>query len=238
MPSEAAARADFTSIRYAQVWEDADVLLDALDVRPGDTCLSIASAGDNALALLTKQPARVIALDLSPAQLACLALRVAAYRTLAHGELLELIGSRASDRRLDLYRRCRAGLDEDSRRFWDANQELVTRGIGSAGKFERYFALFRTRVLPLVHRRATVEALLAARSLDERRRFYERRWNTWRWRLLFRVFFSRFVMGRLGRDPEFFTLRRGGRRDVASWRGRGTPSPNSTLRATRTCTGS
>lgn len=204
MPSEAAARADFTSIRYAQVWEDADVLLDALDVRPGDTCLSIASAGDNALALLTKQPARVIALDLSPAQLACLALRVAAYRTLEHGELLELIGSRASDRRLDLYRRCRAGLDEDPRRFWDANQELVARGIGSAGKFERYFALFRTRVLPLVHRRATVEALLAARSLDERRRFYERRWNTWRWRLLFRVFFSRFVMGRLGRDPEFF----------------------------------
>ena len=32
--SEAAARADFSEIRYAQVWEDADILLDALDVRP------------------------------------------------------------------------------------------------------------------------------------------------------------------------------------------------------------
>ena len=29
-------------------------------------------------------------------------------------------------------------------------------------------------------------------------------WDTWRWRALFRVFFSRTVMGRLGRDPEFF----------------------------------
>ena len=68
-------------IRYAQVWEDADVLLEALDVQPGHVCVSIASAGDNALALLTQQPARVVvALDLSPAQLACLELRVAAYR--------------------------------------------------------------------------------------------------------------------------------------------------------------
>ena len=71
MRSEAAARADFSAIRYAQVWEDADVLLAGLDVQPGDTCVSIASAGDNALALLTKDPARVIALDLSPAQIAC-----------------------------------------------------------------------------------------------------------------------------------------------------------------------
>lgn len=202
--SEAAARADFTAIRYAQVWEDADVLLEGLDVQPGDTCLSIASAGDNALALLTKQPARVIAVDLSPAQLACLALRVAAYRTLDHGELLELIGSRPSGRRAELYQRCRPVLDDEPRGFWDAQPALIAGGIGGAGKFERYFALFRTRVLPRVHDRATVEALLHPRSLEERRAFYDQQWNTWRWRLLFRVFFSRLVMGRLGRDPEFF----------------------------------
>src|SRR3954451_3475426 len=97
--SEAAANADCSDIRYAQCWEDADVLLEGLDVRPGDVCLSIASAGDNALALLTRDPSRVIALDLSPAQLACLALRVAAYRELSHPELLELVGSRESPRR-------------------------------------------------------------------------------------------------------------------------------------------
>src|SRR5436189_3704298 len=97
--SEVAAKADFSGIRYAQCWEDADVLLAGLDVRPGDVCLSIASAGDNALALLTRDPVRVVALDLSPAQLACLELRVSAYRDLSHQELLELIGSRPSERR-------------------------------------------------------------------------------------------------------------------------------------------
>src|SRR5205823_14457088 len=81
--SEAAARADFTQIRYAQCWEDADVLLEALDIQPGDSCLSIASAGDNVLAMASRGQRRVVALDLSAAQLACLVLRMAAYGTLS-----------------------------------------------------------------------------------------------------------------------------------------------------------
>lgn len=202
--TEAAARADFSRIRYAQCWEDADVLLEALDVRPGDACLSIASAGDNTLSLLTRAPASVVAVDLSPAQLACLALRVAAYRVLEHGELLELMGSRPSDRRPALYARCRAALDADARAFWDARGLLIAAGIGAAGKFEHYFAIFRRYILPLIHRRRTVERLLSGGDLDARRAFYQRYWDTRRWRLLFRVFFSRAVMGRLGRDPAFF----------------------------------
>jgi S-adenosylmethionine-diacylglycerol 3-amino-3-carboxypropyl transferase len=204
MGSEIAARADFTGIRYAQVWEDADILLDALDVKPDDVVVSIASAGDNALALLSRGPARVIALDLSPAQLACLELRVAAYRELEHPELLELIGSTPSDRRVGLYKRCRSRLRGQAQTFWDSKPNDIAAGIGSAGKFERYFALLRTRVLQLVHRRSRVLRLMEPRSLDQRRAFYEAEWNTWRWRLMFKVFFSRFVMGRRGRDPSFF----------------------------------
>lgn len=220
--TEAAASVDFTRIRYAQVWEDADILLAALSIQPTDTVVSIASAGDNALALLGAGAARVVALDLNPAQLACLELRVAAYRTLSHGELLCLMGSRSSVPfsqtghdakprhpelaaiRLDLYRRCRPALSPKVAAFWDRQPDLIAQGIGSGGKFENYFRLFRTRLLPLVHGRDTVAALLRGGSEAERKRFYAERWNTWRWRLLFRVFFSRFMMGRLGRDPAFF----------------------------------
>jgi S-adenosylmethionine-diacylglycerol 3-amino-3-carboxypropyl transferase len=205
MGSEVAAKADFSGIRYAQCWEDADILLEGLAIQPGDVCLSIASAGDNALAMLSKAPGRVIALDLSPAQLACLEIRVAAFRALTHPELLELIGSNPSNRRDALYRRCRVQLLPAAREFWDSHPAEIAQGIGGAGKFERYFALFRRRVLPLIHRRRHVERLLQGGSLQERREFYERRWNTWRWRLLFRIFFSRFIMGRMGRDPSFFS---------------------------------
>ena len=203
--SEADAHADFRSIiRYAQCWEDADILVDGLDVRPGNVCLSIASAGENSLSMLVKDPARVVAVDLNPAQLAALELRVAAYRALEHAELLELIGSRSSGRRAALYARCRGALSADARRFWDAKSPEIEHGIGTAGKFERYFEIFRRRVLPLVHRRAKVEQLLIPRGPDERLRWYRREWNTRTWRALFRIFFSPTVLGRLGRDPSFF----------------------------------
>jgi S-adenosylmethionine-diacylglycerol 3-amino-3-carboxypropyl transferase len=198
------SRADFSRIRYAQCWEDADVLLDALDVRPGDVCLSIGSAGDNSLSLLTRDPSRVIALDVSAPQIACLELRVAAYRALDHPELLELLGSRPSARRQELYSRCRAALSADAREFWDRRPDAVAGGIGAAGKFEEFFALFRRWVLPLVHGRRRVAQLLERRSLDARRAFYDKEWDTARWRMMFRLFFSRTVLGRAGRDPAFF----------------------------------
>jgi S-adenosylmethionine-diacylglycerol 3-amino-3-carboxypropyl transferase len=204
MRSEAAERADFSGIRYAQCWEDADVLLAALEPGPGKRCLSIASAGDNTLALLSREPEGVLALDLSAAQLACLELRVAAYRTLQHKELLALIGSVESDARLLLYQACRKHLSADVLAFWDGRPDLISAGIASVGKFEHYFKMFRDRVMPLVHSRNVVQELLLPKSAPERRAFYDNQWNNLRWRLMFRLFFSRTVMGLLGRDPEFF----------------------------------
>jgi S-adenosylmethionine-diacylglycerol 3-amino-3-carboxypropyl transferase len=211
--SEVADEADFSDIRYAQCWEDADVLLAGLDVREGDVCLSVASAGDNTLSLLTRNPAKVVALDLSPAQIACLELRVAAYRHLEHPELLELVGATESEQRPALYARLRPHLPGSTRGFWDARPASVAMGIGACGKFEAYFRTFRTRVLSLVHTTERREALFVPRSLPERRNFYARVWDNRRWRLLFRLFFSRFVMGRLGRDPRFFRYVEG---DVAT----------------------
>lgn len=206
MPSEAAAHADFATIlRYAQVWEDADILMEGLDIQPDDICLSIASAGDNALAMLAKGPRKVVAIDLNPSQLACLELRVAAFRHLERNDVLALIGSIADGaRRPRLYAEVRGSLSETARAFWDVRPEWIARGIGHAGKFENYFRLFRERIMPLVHSRQTIDALLLPRDVKARRTFYSHRWDTWRWRVLFHVFFSRAMMGALGRDPSFF----------------------------------
>ena len=204
--TEIAAKADFAIVRYAQVWEDADVLLAGLDVQPGERCLSIASAGDNTLALLTADPERVVALDLNPAQLFCLELRVAAYRVLEHHELLALMGSRPCADRSVYYRRCRPLLSQEARAFWEGRVDEINRhGLGGVGKFERYFRIFRRWLLPLVHNQATVQQLLLPRDPAARQTFFEHEWNTWRWQLLLRNFFSQAVMGRVGRDPAFFT---------------------------------
>jgi S-adenosylmethionine-diacylglycerol 3-amino-3-carboxypropyl transferase len=203
-------RAAFDFVRYASVWEDADVLCTALaPVAGGGRLLSIASAGDNALALLTLDPAEVVAADLSLPQLACTELRMAAFRRLDHPRVLAFLGVTPSPIRAAEYAALRGDLSGSARDFWDLRPAVIAGGAIHAGKFERYLRAFRTRVLPLVHSRARIERLTEPRTLAEQEAFYRREWDGWRWRLLFRLFFSRAVMGRMGRDPAFFSHVRG-----------------------------
>jgi S-adenosylmethionine-diacylglycerol 3-amino-3-carboxypropyl transferase len=201
--SEIQHRADFSKVRYAQCWEDSLLLIKSL--HPANrNCLSIGSAGDNSFSLLAAGAAAVTAVEMNPAQVACIELRKAAYLTLDHPAFLELHGSRPSTRRAALYAECRALLPAEARAFWDARPEFISSGIGGCGKFENYFRLFRSRVLPLAHPRKRLLALLDPRSPAERRKFYDEIWNNRRWRAIFQVFFSRTLMGALGRDPQFF----------------------------------
>lgn len=198
-----AGRARFDLVRYANGWEDAAVLVAALEPAPGRRILSIAAAGDNSFSLLARG-AEVVAVDLSPAQLALVELKAAAIRRLERPAALAFLGVTPADDRQQVYRSLAGDLSEEARDFWRRHGDEVAAGVIHGGKFERYFHLFRRRVLPWIHRRSTVEALLTPRPREERLRFYRRRWDSWRWRLLFRLFFNRTVMGRLGRDPEFF----------------------------------
>ena len=195
--------ADFSFVRYANCWEDAALLIGALRPAPGMRLLSIASAGDNSLSLVASG-ADVVAADLNPAQLACAELRLEAIRIMSHPEFLRFAGIQPSDDRLARYQSFRSALTAPSQAFWDAQRDALERGFIHAGKFERYFHYFRKRVMPLIHRSDTVSALLHPRSAEARRDFYRTVWDNRRWHLLFRLFFSRFVMGRLGRDPSFF----------------------------------
>lgn len=203
--SEIEAKAAFDHIRYAQLWEDADVLTQGLGDCAGGTLVSICSAGDNALAMLTLDPSKVVVVDLSPAQIACLKLRIGAFRNLSHPEFIELMGARPSGQRRAHLHKALIGVDEETRAFWtDLAGDVELHGAGGVGKFERYFRVFRTRLLPLVHSTKTLDDIFVSRALADRQAFYDNRFNTWRWRLLLNVFFSRFVMGRMGRDKAFF----------------------------------
>jgi S-adenosylmethionine-diacylglycerol 3-amino-3-carboxypropyl transferase len=203
MKSEIQGRADFTTIRYGQCWEDAALLLEAMKPA-GRRCVSIGSAGDNSFSLLAAGAEQVTAVEMNPAQVACIELRRAGYLELNHTEFLELLGVRCSTRRDELFRRCRGELSEAARRFWESDTAWFESGPISCGRFESYFRMFREKVLPLAHPRRRVESLLEPRGRKERGSFYDEVWNNRRWRWIFGVFFSRFMMGRLGRDPEFF----------------------------------
>ena len=180
------------------------MLIKALDVKEGGFYLSIASAGDNSLSLLSKNPSLVLAIDINPVQLACVEIRKIAFNKLSYKELIEFIGVSDRNDRDDLYQQLRGDLTDEAKLFWDQHPDLINKGIIHVGKFENYFSLFRNRILPLIHDRKKIDRLLSIHDINERTSFYNNTWNTFRWRLLFRIFFSRIIMGKFGRDPEFF----------------------------------
>ena len=113
-------RAAFDFIRYGNVWEDADILCEALaPVARGGRLCSIASAGDNAMALLTLDPAEVVAVDLSASSPAS---SCASPPFADDHERLAFLGVTPSDRRPVVYRRVRGDLTLPAREFWDASR--------------------------------------------------------------------------------------------------------------------
>ena len=191
---------------YARCWEDDATLRQGLRLGPGDDVLSIASAGDNSFALLLDDPRSVTLIDRNTTQLALVHLKIACFRRLSAAATRRFLGispAPAAERR-QAYDTVRPELPAFARATFDAAGRTLEAGILDAGKFERYLATFRDRVLPWVQRRSTVESYAGLTDLEAQRALYRTRWNSWRWRALFRIFFGRRVMERIGRERAFF----------------------------------
>lgn len=197
-------RVDFSLIRYSQCWEDTEVLLESLNIQENDICFGILSAGDNVFSMLSENPKKVVALDISFPQIALAKLKKEVFNSLSYEEMLEFMGVTKSDRRIEMYDRIRENLDKEVKEYWDFNRESIENGIIHTGKFEKFFKIFREKILPFVHNRKRVEKLLEDKPEQERMDYYDKCWNNFRWKLMFKLFFSKYIVGKLGRDKEFF----------------------------------
>ncbi len=190
-------------IRYANCWEDADILLQALKTEPKDRVLSIGSAGDNSFSILIDNPELVVAVDINAVQLNLIELKKAAFKELNYLEFLQFLGFNDCDDRWQLFLKLKKSLSPELTDFWTTRRKEVENGLIYQGKFERYFQLFHQKILPLIHNKKRITQLFEQKTLEQQVQFFNKKWNNWRWRMLFRLFFSKFVMGRLGRDPKF-----------------------------------
>lgn len=193
----------FDFIRYANCWEDADVLLAGLNMNAGGKVLSIASAGDNSLSLLTQNPEIVVAVDVNEVQLFLTEFKIICFQELQYHEILEVLGVHESMQRLRIYKQIKGLLSKEAATYWDQNLDLIEKGIIYNGKFEKYFIFFRKMILPFIHSSKTNHQLFEKKLAKNQEDFYHKKWNTFTWKLFFNVFFSEFVMGRFGRDPAF-----------------------------------
>ena len=131
-------------INYSMVWEDPNLLIEAAPQQENLNILSISSAGDNALSLLSLPGAKVSAVDMSEPQNNLLKLKKNAILNITHSEYLTLFGyhQETDSSRLQIYNKIKKDLDSVSRKYWDAHQNLIKSGIIHCGRLESYFNKF------------------------------------------------------------------------------------------------
>lgn len=188
------------TIVYSNVWEDPELNRQALQVKPGESVLSITSGGCNSLCLLLENPGRVVSIDLNPAQLAVLEFKRAAIMELEYEDFLEALGvpfygkrsTKPPAYRSGLYQKIRERMPDYARDFWDDNDEIIRRGIFWSGKVEAFFTFYMW-LLKRLYRFADIEALFQCRNLAEQRECY-RRLNKKRWRFLNGILLNHTVL--------------------------------------------
>lgn len=171
----------FKSLVYAQIWEDPEADMAALDIRRDSRLITIASGSCNALSYLTADPAAIIAVDLNAAHLALGRLKIAAVRHLPdYDHLRRLLAEADHAGNVALYRDLLAPhLDAASRRYWDGRDlagrrriEGFANGIYKRGLLGNFIGL--AHLLARLHR-VDPREILAAETLEDQRRVFDQK---------------------------------------------------------------
>jgi len=217
-PRESVARAPGTIVRrttlagakndrlfFAQVREDPTLEIAALAPLSNARVVVVSSGGCTAFSLLAAGAGEVVAVDLNSTQNHLVELKMIALRRLVAPELMSFLGVApgTAHRRARTYEVLRPYLSDDAAGYWDANQALIARGALNCGVSERFIAAVVGVVKLGIHRKAKIDRLLSLETLHEQKEFFDREWNTRRWKLLFPLLLNRWTFNRTY-DPGFF----------------------------------
>ena len=191
-------------ISYSQCWEDTSLMLKALQISENDEVLSITSGGCNTIAIAMQNPSIVYSVDINSAQNYLLELKMVALQNLPFDQVLRFLGYRNCSNRIDIYQLIGSNLSVESGQFWDKNTHFIQDGIVHCGKFEKYLNTFRSYILPLVHSQKRRVELVSPKSKEAQKTFYRNKWNSFRWKILFKLFFNKWVMSDRGRTKQMF----------------------------------
>ena len=96
-------------------------------------------------------------------------------------------------------------LDPETREYFDNHLFLIDKiKLLNCGRFEYYFQILKHKVMPLIHRKKTVEKFALLDNIEEQKKFYKNRFSNKRFKTMFKLFFSEKTMSRLGRDKDYF----------------------------------
>lgn len=170
----------FSGLVYPQIWEDPEVDLAALELKPDERLVTISSGGCNALSYLTADPGQVIAVDLNRHHIHLIRLKIAGLQHFPNYQCFFRFFGLANDRgNPTLYRRhLRDHLPADTREYWDSRDWLLRRRVGifrrniyRHGLLGRFIGISHVGARMLGVRLAP---LLEMRDIDEQRAYFDR----------------------------------------------------------------
>lgn len=195
-------------IHYSNCHEDANMIIKNVK-NEVKNILSIASGGDNSFACLLLNPDKVVAIDTNISQVYLVKLKQIAIKYLSYEEYLEFLGIKNGNS-LKLYNYLKRYLDSDVINYFDENIFLINdTKLVNCGRFEYYFNVFSKKVLPLIHSQKEIDKFMNCNTIIEQINYYEKKFNNFRFKLMFKLFFSKFVMKRIGRDKDYFKYNKG-----------------------------
>ena len=170
----------FQGFVYNQIWEDPDVDVAALRVKPSSRIITIASGGCNVVNYLAADPAKVIAVDLNPNHIALTRLKLAALSYLpTYEDFFNFFGyANNKENRVAYDTFLLERLDDTTRKYWESWIPLRGRRINMfARNLYRYGLLGRfLTVLNTVARLhgKKLNDMLKAKTPQEQREIFER----------------------------------------------------------------
>ena len=170
----------FNGLVYPQIWEDPVVDTAAMELQPHHHVVAIASGGCNVLSYLTADPAKITAVDLSPAHVALVRLKLAGLRHLPDWSgFYRFFGEAKSPRNIaDYHRVLRQHLDQQTKEYWEGR---LATGRRRLSRFERniYRKGMLGRFIAVGHLAAwfggrNLQSFAACRTLADQRAYFDR----------------------------------------------------------------
>ncbi len=168
----------FSGLVYPQIWEDPDLDMEAMALRPDHRIVTIGSGGCNMLAYLSRAPASIDVVDLNPHHVALNRLKLAAFKHLpAHEDLVRFLAMPNEKTNSEMFdRHLVPVLDEATRRYWNRRKlgrrrvTVFDRNIYKTGLLGRFIGA--AHLLARLHG-VKLDELTRARSLEDQRAFFE-----------------------------------------------------------------